>query len=210
MDHASFVIVTAKGLLAIADHVGHAGTLDFVPDRVTMNKVHSSHRAEFIDPRIPHVREGWGDETSPAMHLLGLSGLLVRNLATDTRRLVDEDAEQNGNPAFLFAAKGLRIGHLAHLHQISTEEHYAAVGPLDILLVPVDGAYTNYTNLAEITKRLGASVFVSMHWFSDATLEVFLADRSEQFNVIGVDGPEFIVSQTNLPANPTIPLLTPA
>ena len=34
------------------------------------------------------------------------------------------------------------VDHLGHLHQIPDDAQYAAIGRLDVVMVPVDGGYT--------------------------------------------------------------------
>ena len=211
LDHASFAIVTDDGLVAVTDYVGYTGTLDFVPDVVTMNNAHSTHWTATPDPRIPHVLKGWGDGPSPAVHHLDLGGMLVRNVTTDTRGPFGEGAKKDGNSIFIFEAGGLCIGHLGHLHQIPSAAQYAAIGRLDVVMVPVDGGYTmRMEDMAGVVKRLRSSVVIPMHWFSDETLQAFLTEMSGEFAVVDVGGPEIDLSRQDLPGSPTILLLEPA
>ena len=60
LNHASFAIETAGGLVAVTDYTGFTGVRDFVPDVVTMNNAHSTHWTSRPDPCIPHVLPGWG------------------------------------------------------------------------------------------------------------------------------------------------------
>ena len=211
LDHASFAIVTDGGLVAVTDYTGYTGTADLVPDVVTMNNAHSTHWTATPDPRIPHVLEGWGDGSSPAVHRLDLGGMLVRNVSTDTRGPFGEGARKDGNSIFIFEAAGLCIGHLGHLHQIPSPEQYAAIGRLDVVIVPVDGGYTmRLQDMAGVVKRLRSSVVIPMHWFSEASLQAFLAEMSGEFAVVETGGPEIDLSRRDLPSSPTILVLDPA
>ena len=53
------------------------------------------------------------------------------------RRLV-----RDGNSIFIFEVAGLCIGHLGHLHHKLDDSHFAQIGRIDILMVPIDGSYT--------------------------------------------------------------------
>ena len=77
IDHASFAVVTPDGTVAVTDYTGYLGTLDLVPDVVTMNNAHSTHWTALPDPRIPHVLRGWGEGGTPADHRLDLGAMLV-------------------------------------------------------------------------------------------------------------------------------------
>jgi L-ascorbate metabolism protein UlaG (beta-lactamase superfamily) len=211
VDHASFAIVTADGTVAVTDYTGYLGTSELVPDVVTMNNAHTTHWTAAPDPRIPHVLEGWPDGRTAADHRLDLGVMLVRNVPTDTRGPFGEGARRDGNSIFIFEAGGLCIGHLGHLHQIPSDEQYAAIGRLDVVMVPVDGGYTmRLQDMAGVVKRLRSSVVVPMHWFSKASLDAFLVEMSAEFTVVETGGAQIALSLDDLPSEPTVMVLEPA
>lgn len=211
IDHASFAIVTADGTVAVTDYTGYLGTADVVPDVVTMNNAHSTHWTAAPDPRIPHVLPGWGEGVAAADHRLDLGSMLVRNVTTDTRGPFGEGARRDGNSIFIFEAGGLCIGHLGHLHQIPSDEQYAAIGRLDVVMVPVDGGYTmRLQDMAGVVKRLRSSVVIPMHWFSQTSLDSFLAEMSAEFTVVETGGAQIALSLDDLPSEPTVMVLEPA
>lgn len=211
IDHASFAIVTPDGTVAVTDYTGYLGTQDVVPDVVTMNNAHSTHWTAAPDPRIPHVLNGWPEDGSPADHRLDLGAMLVRNVPTDTRGPFGEGARANGNSIFIFEAGGLCIGHLGHLHQIPSPEQYAAIGRLDVVMVPVDGGFTlRLEDMAGVVRRLRSSIVIPMHWFSDASLQAFLVEMSGEFTVVETGGAQIALSMDDLPSQPTIMVLEPA
>lgn len=211
LDHASFAIVTPDGTVAVTDYTGYLGTQDLVPDVVTMNNAHSTHWTAVPDPRIPHVLQGWSDTAQPADHRLDLGAMLVRNVTTDTRGPFGEGARKDGNSIFIFEAGGLCIGHLGHLHQIPSDEQYAAIGRLDVVMVPVDGGYTmRMEDMAGVVRRLRSSVVIPMHWFSTPSLQAFLSEMSDEFAVVETGGAQIALSLDDLPSQPTVMVLEPA
>ncbi len=211
LDHASFAIVTADGTVAVTDYTGYLGTQDLVPDVVTMNNAHHTHWTAAPDRRIPHVLTGWAEAGVVPEHRLDLGAMLVRNVTTDTRGPFGEGAQADGNSIFIFEAGGLCIGHLGHLHQIPSEEQYAAIGRLDVVLVPVDGGYTmRMQDMAGVVRRLRSSVVIPMHWFSGTSLQAFLAEMSAEFTVVETGGAQIALSLHDLPSEPTIMVLEPA
>lgn len=209
--HASFAVVTADGTVAVTDYTGYLGTADLVPDVVTMNNAHSTHWTAAPDPRIPNVLKGWGEGAGPAEHRLDLGTMLVRNVTTDTRGPFGEGARRDGNSIFIFEAGGLCIGHLGHLHQIPSDEQYAAIGRLDVVMVPVDGGYTmRLQDMSGVVQRFRSSVVIPMHWFSRSSLEAFLAEMSGQFTVVETGGAQIALSLRDLPSTPTVMVLEPA
>jgi L-ascorbate metabolism protein UlaG (beta-lactamase superfamily) len=209
INHASWLIETPGGLLAVTDYTGFIGTPDVVPDVVTMNNAHRTHWTDTPDPRIPHILPGWGTAGVPAFHELDLDEMLVRNVTTDVRG--GGDVRPEANSIFIFEVAGLCIGHLGHLHQIPTEEDFARIGRLDVVMVPVDGGYTMpVADMAQVVRRLRSSVVLPMHWFDGSSLEVFLSEMSGEFAVVRVDTPDIEVSRATLPAQPTIMVVQPA
>ena len=209
VDHSTFVIETSGGLVAATDYTGYLGVSDVVPDVVTMNNAHSTHWTGRPDPRIPHVLRGWDEGLGAAAHKLDLGEMLVRNVPTDVRSGY-EGVRPNGNSIFVFEAAGLCIGHLGHLHHEPDAAQYAALGRMDVLMVPVDGGYTmGHEAMARVVRRLRSSVVLPMHWFSGASLEMFLTEMSAEFEVVRLEQPDIELSLRDLPGRPTIVVLMP-
>ena len=210
LDHASFAILTDDGTLAVTDYTGFIGNPDVVPDVVTMNNAHGTHFTNDPDPRIAHVLRGWGPQGAPPAITLDLGSLAVRNVTTDLRGPFGEGARRDGNSIFLFEAAGLCIAHLGHLHQIPTDYQYGAIGRVDVVMVPVDGAYTmTAQDMTGVVKRLGARVILPMHWFSAEGLAAFLAAMGADYDTVRPGGPHLIVSRATLPKDPVVMLLEP-
>lgn len=210
LGHASFALQTTD-VLAVTDYTGLIGNPDVVPDVVTMNNAHDSHFTDGPDPRIPHLLRGWPVAGVPAFHELDLGQMLIRNVTTDTRGPFGEGARANGNSIFVFEAAGLCVGHLGHLHQIPSAAQYAAIGRLDVVMVPVDGGYTmDATTMGDVVRRLQPRLVLPMHWFSEGALAEFVAGLAQDFDLVQVDGPEITLSRNRLPARATVMLLTPA
>jgi len=207
--HASFLI-QAGGYDAVTDFTGFVGNADFIPDIVTMNHAHSTHWTPNPDPAIPHVLRGWGAEFGAGIdHHLDLGSLLVRNVSTDIRS--GSGREPEGNSIFVFEAEGLCIAHLGHLHHEPTDDQYAAIGRMDVVMAPVDGGFTmNIESMMNVLRRVRASIVIPMHWFTDSTLELFLAGMEGDFAITRPGVSEIEVSLRSLPDRPTIVVLRPS
>ena len=58
------------------------------------------------------------------------------------------------------------------------DSHFAAIGRLDIVMVPIDGTYTmSLDGISDITRRLRASVVLPMHRFMHAARGIHAQDR---------------------------------
>ena len=208
--HASFLLQTQGGLNIVTDYTGFTGTAPLIPDVVTMNHAHSSHWTSAPDPAIPHVLEGWGVYGEGIDHHLDLGDMLIRNVSTDIRSPYGEGVEESGNSVFIFEVEGLCIGHLGHLHHEPSPEQYAALGRVDVLMVPVDGGYTMALDrMIDVVDRVKSSIIIPMHWFSGYSLNAFIEGVSDRFMIDRRAGPEMVVSLRDLPSRPTVVVLQP-
>ena len=211
LGHASFALETPGGQLAVTDYTGVIGNPDVVPDVVSMNIAHDTHFTDTPDPRIPLVLQGWGPLGLPARIDAETGDLAIRNVTSDLRGPFGEGGRQDGNSIFLFETAGLCIAHLGHLHQVLSDAQYAAIGRVDVLMVPVDGGYTMSAEaMAQVVKRLRARLVLPMHWFTGEGLQAFLARMGAEFAVEMSDAPEVVLSWETLPDRPTILVLSAA
>jgi L-ascorbate metabolism protein UlaG (beta-lactamase superfamily) len=209
--HSTYYIDTPGGVRIATDFSGayHAGGR--LPDVVTMNRAHSTHFTLYPDPKIAHVLHGWGEAGKPAHVDLRLGDVYIRNVTTDIRRYYGDfsggDMIRDGNSIFIFEVAGLCIGHLGHLHHKLDESHFAQIGRVDVLMVPIDGAYTmSLEGVSEITKRLRSSVVLPMHRFA-TPLEDFMQRIGQQFEIDRRGDRSFKISRDSLPSSPTVIIL---
>lgn len=208
--HSTYIIET-PGNVTIATDFSGVYTAGKSPDVVTMNRAHSTHYTLNPDPHIKYVLHGWNDGDGPAKHALTVGDVFIRNVPTDIRSGYgfgsDAVMQKDGNSIFIFEVAGLCIGHLGHLHHPLDEARYAAIGRLDIVMVPIDGTYTlSLDGMSEITRRLRASIVLPMHRFS-TPLSEFVARMMGQFEVDLRKERSFSISLDTLPKTPTIIIL---
>ncbi len=208
--HSTYYIDTPGGVRIATDFSG-AYTTGRLPDVVTMNRAHSTHYTLFPDPRIPHVLHGWNDDGSPARVNERIGDVLIRNVTTDIRRYFMDDSTnemiKDGNSIFIFEVAGLCIGHLGHLHHQLDDSHFAAIGRLDIVMVPIDGTYTmSLDGISELTRRLRASVVLPMHRFA-TPLDEFMRRIGQQFDIDERSERSLTISRDSLPERPTVIIL---
>ncbi len=209
--HSTYYIDTPGGVRIATDFNGVYQT-GRLPDIATMNRAHSTHYTLFPDPKITHVLHGWGDDGKPAVVNQRIGDVLVRNVTTDIRRYIFDETSaemiKDGNSIFIFEVAGLCIGHLGHLHTRLDESQFAAIGRLDIVMVPIDGSYTmSLDGVSEITKRLRASVVLPMHRFM-TPLDEFMRKIGRQFVIEERDERSLAMSLNMLPKTPTVIILS--
>nr|WP_306025176.1 MBL fold metallo-hydrolase [Oceaniradius stylonematis] len=202
--HSTYWIETPAGVTIATDFSGVYGHTP-TPRVVTMNRAHSTHFTLNPDPAIEHVFPGW-DSGNPegADHDTVIDDVYVRNVTTDIRRWDTTALTANQNSIFIFEVAGLCIGHLGHLHHRLTDDHFAQIGRLDIVMVPVDGGLTMaHTGMAEITTRLRSSIVLPMHLRGNS-IDRFIALMGTDWAVDFLDGDAITVNVRDLPERPTI------
>ncbi|KAB0678009.1 MBL fold metallo-hydrolase [Aureimonas leprariae] len=203
VQHSTYLIRSPAGVTIATDYSGFSG--DTVPRIATMNKAHSTHYTNHPDPGIEYVLRGWNPAGGAAHHNLSVDDVLVRNVPSDIRNW-GGGVEKDGNSIFVFETAGLCIGHLGHLHFELTDAQFAAIGRLDVVMVPVDGGYTmSQGSMAAMVERLQSRVVLPMHNFR-GRMDEFLG-RLPDFAVERIAGPTLTLSPKSLPKRPTVILL---
>jgi L-ascorbate metabolism protein UlaG (beta-lactamase superfamily) len=208
--HSTYYIDTPGGVRIATDYNGVYRT-GRLPDVATMNRAHSTHYTLFPDSSIAHVLHGWGDDGAPAKIALRVGDVFIRNVTTDIRRYFGDNSNgemiKDGNSIFIFEVAGLCIGHLGHLHHQLDDSHFAAIGRLDIVMVPIDGTYTmTLDGVSDITRRLRAAVVLPMHRFM-TPLDEFMRKIGQQFAIDVRTERTLRISRETLPGAPTVIIL---
>jgi L-ascorbate metabolism protein UlaG (beta-lactamase superfamily) len=199
--HSTYVIESAGGVTVATDYAGFAGQV--TPMVATMNQAHSTHYTDFPAPEISHVLRGWDPEGGVASHYLTVDDVLIRNVTTDIVR--GEFRLPDANSIFIFEVAGLCIGHLGHLHHELTDDHFARIGRLDVVMVPIDGAMTlSLGGMSEIVKRLRSSVILPMHARGWATPADFISMLGGGFDHAFLKSRSLTLSLNDLPKRPTV------
>lgn len=208
LGHASFLIESPGGVTAVTDYNGYIRP-DVTPDIVTMNHAHSTHYTDHPDPAIKLVLRGWDTGSGIPDYDISVGDMRIHNVPTNIR--ADEDGtEFGGNSIFVFDVADLCIAHLGHLHHTLTPQHLAQLGPVDVLLMPVDGTYTlGREDMIEVIESIRPALIVPMHYFSGRSLDAFIAATEGRYEVRRNDGPDVILSRAALPKRTEILIVPP-
>lgn len=205
LGHASFMIESPEGVRIVTDYNDMIGA-PVTPDIVTMNNAHPTHYTERIDPAVKYVLRGWDPAGGVAAHRVEYRDVKVHNVPTNLRE--GGATRYNGNSIFVFEVAGLCIAHLGHLHHTLTEAHFAELGAIDIVMVPVDGAWTlNQEDTIAVLAQIKPAIVIPMHVFTAATLDRFLARAAERYQIRHMPEPRMLVSRADLPVEPEIRVL---
>ena len=157
--HSLFTLTLADGTVIATDPYG---TFYDYPRRTlkadvcTVSHAHHDHNALEMITGKPQVIDREGD-----FHLHG--GLRI----TGIQSFHDEKqgALRGTNLMFVYQTEGLRIAHLGDLGCPLTSAQAAALGSLDVLLLPVGGYYTiDAEQAAQTVELLQPRIVIPMHY----------------------------------------------
>jgi L-ascorbate metabolism protein UlaG (beta-lactamase superfamily) len=203
LGHASFLIESPQGVTIVTDY-NDMIRAPVTPDIVTMNNAHPTHYTDAVEPGVKFVLRGWDPAGGIATHHLDYRDVKIHNVATNVREYGGSGGTRyNGNSIFVFDVADLCLAHLGHLHHTLTPGHLADLGPIDVVMVPVDGAYTlNQDDMIAVLQQIKPKIAVPMHVFTQATLEKFLARAAEFYTVKRANDPSVTLTRATLPSEP--------
>jgi L-ascorbate metabolism protein UlaG (beta-lactamase superfamily) len=205
LGHASFLIESPRGVRIVTDY-NDAIRAPETPDIVTMNNAHPTHYSEAVDPGVKYILRGWDPAGGVAHHQLEYRDVRIHNVPTNVREF--GGTRYNGNSIFVFDTANLCIAHLGHLHHTLTTTHLAELGSIDVVMVPVDGAWTlNQSDMIEVLRQIGPKIIIPMHIFTQATLDKFLTKIGDFYAVRHATSRTIVLSRAELPASAEIVVL---
>jgi L-ascorbate metabolism protein UlaG (beta-lactamase superfamily) len=196
--HSTFLIRTAEGVTAATDYNNYFRA-PIVPTVATMNRAHPNHYSDSPETGIKHVLRGW-KEGGYAAHDVGERDLRVFNIPTNIRNWNAGTTDYAGNSMFVFESAGLCIAHLGHLHHTLTDEHLKRLGPIDIVLIAVDGAVTiSQEGAMTVIDQIKPKVVIPMHYWGYGSLERFVALFEKNYPVKRSESSTAVFSRATLP-----------
>lgn len=164
--HSAFLVEASDGTRIILDPYRSgifSGALGYAPigeraDLVVASHGHDDHGAVDTIPGNPRAVIGPGE----------LSAGTVRITGVEVAHDESGGAERGGNTIMVLDDNGLRLVHLGDLGHVLDPETVAAIGRVDVLLVPVGGTYTIGAPAAdEVVRSLSPRLVVPMHFSND-------------------------------------------
>jgi L-ascorbate metabolism protein UlaG (beta-lactamase superfamily) len=208
LGHASFLIESPQGVKIVTDY-NDLIRAPVTPDIVTMNNAHTTHYTDHIEPGVKFVLRGWDPAGGIPSRNLDYRDVKIHNVPTNVREFGSFGGTRySGNSIFVFDVADLCLAHLGHLHHTLTAGHLADLGPIDVVMVPVDGGYTlNQAEMIEVLQQIKPKIAIPMHVFTQATLDRFLARAAEFYTVRRAEDPAIVLTRTGLPAVPEVLVL---
>jgi L-ascorbate metabolism protein UlaG (beta-lactamase superfamily) len=101
--------------------------------------------------------------------------------------------------AFVFEVDGLCVCHTGDLGEPFNEDQLEMIGHVDIVLLPVGGAYTmGPENAKKVVEQLNPKIAVPMHYYNNKNLLERFIDGP--YSVRFLDTNQFKVSKDTLPS----------
>jgi L-ascorbate metabolism protein UlaG (beta-lactamase superfamily) len=201
LGHSAFLLTAADGTCIITDPYipgSFSGQLTYGPIRETAHAVTVSHHHRDHDgvqklSGEPAVFDRAGSYKEGSISISGF----------DTFHDESKGAERGHNVVFVFEADGLRVCHCGDLGHVLNAQQVAAIGRVDVLLLPVGGTFTvDATAAHQVVDQLAARVVIPMHYKTDKLgfdidgVEAFIQG---EMNVKHIGRAEVDVSADKLP-----------
>jgi L-ascorbate metabolism protein UlaG (beta-lactamase superfamily) len=170
-----FLLETAAGTRIVMDPIpkgiGYELPQGFKADIVTISHEHSDHNnVAFVSGNKPRVIRGLtADKKGWARVDEKLKDVSIRSVG------VYHDGERGAarglDTVFIFEVGGVRIAHLGDLGHVLNDDQLAAIGAVDVLLVPVGGTFTiDALKATRVVEQLRPRIMViPMHYKTEAS-----------------------------------------
>jgi len=212
LGHAAFLITLENGTRVLTDpyEAGYKDLIRYGPieveaDAVTVSHEHGDHNHVAGLPGGPQVVRGPGVHTAAGVTFEGLASF----------HDMVEGKERGPNTIFCFEAEGLRVCHMGDLGHPLDDDLIAALGQVDVLLLPTGGprATLPLDDAREVRRRLSPGVTIPMHFKNDKcpfpvhTVDDFLSGEA---GARKLNQTRIKVSRQTLPAQAEVWALEPA
>jgi L-ascorbate metabolism protein UlaG (beta-lactamase superfamily) len=179
-------------------------------DIVTVSHQHKDHNA---------VAKVKGTEQHPKPFIVDCPGEYeVGGISVFGERSYHDDSqgsERGENTIFTILLDDVRLCHLGDLGHTLTEEQVERIGLVDVLFVPVGGAFSlNAENAINVIRAIEPSIIIPMHFRTPEHDEkVFgdlktLADFTKEYGVEPQPVPKLVVEKDRLPEEMELAILS--
>jgi L-ascorbate metabolism protein UlaG (beta-lactamase superfamily) len=207
LGHSEFLIKPSTGPVVVTDpfdaRVGSYPLRHPTADVVTVSHEHFDHNAVGeVRGRFQVIR-GVG---SHVVHGVDLKGVATFHDQVSGR-------QRGPNTVFVFRLDGITFCHLGDLGHLLSPQQLKAIGPVDVLMIPVGGTFTIDAKMAdEVVHQLKPKVVLPMHYKTRYTaaslplagLQPFIEGKS---NVRTEKGDTITLTPASLPKTTTIIVL---
>ena len=195
--HAFFQITSSAGTQIITDPFGNMGypMPEVWPNVVTVGRESGNHNNVGLAKGEPLVLRGQNLGTNEWNQVnTTFRDVLIYNVPIHTRGI----PSYFKGSAFVFEMDGLCICHTGDVGEPFNEDQLELIGHVDVVLLPVGGAYTmGPENAKKVTEQLKPKIAVPMHYYSNFSLLERYIDGP--YRVRRLETNQFIVTKDALP-----------
>lgn len=163
LGHSCFLIESEDGTRIMTDPPSSSTGYNIKPekvDAVTSSHDHNDHNNFSLAPDARHITEA-GKTTVGSVEIEGFPSF-HDNVG---------GAKRGKNIMYKFTVDGVRILHAGDLGQLPDDAGIAAIGKVDVLLVPVGGVYTiEHDEAREFANKLKTNIMIPMHYKTSGCL----------------------------------------
>lgn len=208
--HACFLLTSPSGTTVLMDPFGESvgyAVPRLKVDAVTISHDHFDHNNTAAAQPGAKIIRGLTETGWATLHETVAE---VKLFTVPTYHDAEQGAKRGRNAIFVFQVGGLTVAHLGDLGHVLSAEQQRAVGPVDVLLLPVGGFYTiDAAQATQVMNQLKPKIVIPMHFKTDRTANLPIAGVEEFLQgkpkVQRVQGNELSIS--SLPAETTILVL---
>jgi len=160
--HAAFLITSNGGKRIITDPYkpGAFGSISYggIPDKADVVLVSHDHDDHNDSGGVPGNPEVVGTPGKRSVHGIDFNGISTFHDGSSGK-------ERGKNIIFTFTLDGISICHLGDLGHALSQGEAEAIGPVDLLLLPVGGFYTiDAKEATEVAGQLTPAIIIPMHF----------------------------------------------
>ncbi len=185
LGHSCFLLEESTGTKIVTDPYSSDIGISMPPvsaDAVTVSHAHYDHNNVKAVSGDPLIINRPGSFEVKGVHIIGI----------DTKHDGENGRLRGSNIVFNFRMDGVNICHLGDVGHGPSPLMIEAIGPVDILLVPVGGNYTIDAEIAkEYVDRLMPSVVIPMHYKTEG-IELDIEDADAFLDYFDKDAVEYV------------------
>lgn len=168
LGHSAFLITTSNGTRIITDPAefkGYKMPEGIEADIVTISHEHMDHNNTIsIKPGFISLRGCTADNQR-----VNLIDTLINDIHIYNVPSFHDPGHHGPNSIFVFEFDDIRVVHLGDLGTVLSHDQVSAIGPVDVLLIPVGGKYTIPLSVADaiVNQLCDGSIIIPMHFKTD-------------------------------------------
>ena len=217
--HAFIYLISSTGVRIAIDPYGEDLVTYKFPAQLPADVVLISNEA---DDHAAGSRLFGSPQIFASVTAIGLNnarGLLFKGVQTYRDKNADQGAEHGTNATFVFKLDGIRLCHLGGIGHVPDSNQRVDIGTVDVLFLPVGNPDLSQAELDKTVHDLNPKIIVPILYKTPFSgdmnlrpLDDYLKENKKSPSPMPVQdlkASEFTLTPDQLPATPTIDLLTP-